>query len=53
MTAREKLKMLFAKKQQEEKEKEIKNIIERQIEEELNYQETIYILTNTYKPNMY
>lgn len=52
MTPREKLKAFFAQKKQEEREENKKQYIERQIDEEIDYKETIQTLTNIYKINM-
>lgn len=51
MTAREKLKAFIEKKRKEEKEENKKQYIERKIDEEIDYKETIQTLTNIYKAN--
>ena len=52
MTAREKLKAFIEKKRKEEREEEKKQYIERQIDKEIDYKETIQTLSNMYKVNM-
>lgn len=51
MTPREKLKAFMARKKQEEREENKKQYIERKIDEEIDYKETIQTLTNIYKAN--
>ena len=51
MTNREKLKAFLARKKQEEREENKKQYIERQIDEEIDYKETIQTLSNMYKAN--
>lgn len=51
MTAREKLKAFIEKKRKEEREENKKQYIERQIDKEIDYRETIQTLNNMYKAN--
>ena len=51
MTPREKLKAFLARKKKEEREENKKQYIERKIDEEIDYKETLQSLTNMYKAN--
>lgn len=48
---REELKAFFAQKKKEEREENKKQYIERKIDEEIDYKETIQTLSNMYKAN--
>lgn len=52
MTAREKLKAFIEKKRKEEREENKKQYIEREMDREIDYKETIQTLSNMYKVNM-
>lgn len=52
MTAREKLKAFIEKKRKEEREENKKSYIEREMDKEIDYKETIQTLSNIYKVNM-